>query len=524
MNSACSIDQVLTPQDRDSLTARGTSLEVIERQLATFRAGIPFTTIAKPCTIEDGIEQIGQGDFPELKKTYQQAMGEGRVTKFVPASGAASRMFKSLLACCPSGDNTTTSPSASDLSVLHQFLKNLTRFPFFDDLWATLCLSPGTIPRNVDPENYGPILKGLLHEGGLNYTRQPKGLLKFHRYPDHARTPIEEHLMEAAAYAKDRTHRAQVHFTVSPEHLEAVQAHIESARQRFTQSDIDWIVTCSLQNASTDTIAVDLNNQPFRDTKGQLLFRPGGHGALLSNLNDLQADIVFIKNIDNVVPDHLREETYIYKQALGGLLVTIQRTLFEYLQQLESKNVTAAQMDDMMEWARSTLYGAKPSEWKDFDNTQRTQYLQRFFNRPIRACGMVKNTGDPGGGPFWVKHADGSLSLQIVESSQVDPHSAEQQRLFASSTHFNPVDMVCGVRDYTGKPFDLEVYVDPNTGFISQKSYEGRDLKALELPGLWNGAMAKWHTIFVEVPRETFNPVKTVLDLLLPAHQPQECE
>ena len=522
MNSTCKIDHMLTQQDRECLANRGTTVETIERQLATFRRGIPFTLITKPCTIKDGIEQITESKRPQLEATFRQAMAAGRVTKFVPASGAASRMFKTLLAIC--ADATSTSPFSGPPSVnseLGSFLQRLSDFAFIDDLMNTLSKQGLQLQNLRAKGHHQPILEALLHPTGLNYAKRPKGLLAFHRYPDHIRTPIEEHLIEATVYAKDANNQAQVHFTISPEHQEAVQEHIEAARQRFKQDDHDWIVTCSLQKASSDTIAVDLNNQPFRDGHGNLLFRPAGHGALLSNVNELEGDIVFIKNIDNVVPDHLKEETYTYKRAIGGYLISIQETLFEYLRQLDTETATTQQLDDMLEWAQSTLHCPHPTPWKGWDRSQRTQHLRGFFNRPIRVCGMVQNTGDPGGGPFWVKHQDGTSSLQIVESSQVNPQSAEQQRIFASSTHFNPVDMVCGVRDYQGKPFDLTQYIDPDAGFISQKSYEGRELKALELPGLWNGAMAKWHTIFVEVPRPTFNPVKTVFDLLLPAHQPE---
>lgn len=516
MNSACRIDDELTQHDRDCLAARGTSVETVTHQLAIFQHGIPFTALSKPCTVHDGIEQITHTDLAKLERTFSHAMAAGRITKFVPASGAASRMFKSLLACC--ADESTAS---SDNASLQSFLNRLSDFAFFEDLSSTLTQQGHQLEDLRASGQYQPILEALLHPAGLNYAKRPKGLLKFHRYRDHIRTPIEEHLMEAAVYAKDASNQAHVHFTISPEHQEAVQEHIESARQRFKHDALDWTVTCSLQKASSDTIAVDMENRPFRDHQGNLLFRPAGHGALLSNVNDLQGDIVFIKNIDNVVPDHLKEETYMYKRTMGGYLITIQETLFGYLRQLEAETITATQLDDIAQWAQAALHWTSSPQWKILDFTQRATYLRQFCNRPIRVCGMVKNTGDPGGGPFWVTHEDGSTSLQIVESSQVDPQSSEQQHIFASSTHFNPVDMVCGVRDYQGTPFDLSQFVDPEAGFISQKSYEGRELKALELPGLWNGAMAKWHTIFVEVPRPTFNPVKTVLDLLLPAHQPQ---
>lgn len=512
---------MLTQQDRDCITARGTSVETIERQLTIFQRGIPFATLTKPCTVHDGIERIPDSELPQLEKAFRQAMDAGRITKFVPASGAASRMFKDLLAYSEYTVTQPPSPESSENPRLNTFLERISDFAFHDDLATTLAKQGHKFQELHAQGQYQTILKALLHKSGLNYARRPKGLLAFHRYSDHIRTPIEEHLVEASVYAKNSRNQAKVHFTISPEHQELVQAHIEEARQRFKRNDLDWLVTCSLQKISSDTIAVDMDNRPFRDSKGNLLFRPGGHGALLSNVNELQGDIVFIKNIDNVVPDHLKEETYIYKHTLGGYLIYIQDRLFEYLRQLDTTNATEAQLDDMVQWAKSSLHFPEIPQWKSLSLPQRTENLRHFFNRPIRVCGMVKNTGDPGGGPFWIKHSDGAISLQIVESSQVDPHSSEQQGLFSASTHFNPVDMVCGVRDYQGRPFDLHQYIDPNAGFISEKSYEGRELKALELPGLWNGAMAKWHTIFVEIPRSTFNPVKTVFDLLDPAHQPQ---
>lgn len=522
MNSTCRTDSMLTQQDRDCITARGTSVETVEHQLAIFQRGIPFITLTKPCTIHEGIEQIADTELSQFEEIFRQAMTQGRITKFVPASGAASRMFKALLPCCENASNQATpSLTSSEHASLKPFLDRLSDFAFYDDLENTLAKQGHGLHTLRTQGQYQPILEALLHPRGLNYAKRPKGLLAFHRYEDHVRTPIEEHLIEAAIYARDDNNQAHVHFTISPEHQEAVQEHIEVARQRFKQDDLDWMVNCSLQTSSSDTIAVDRENRPFRDNKGNLLFRPGGHGALISNVNELQGDIVFIKNIDNVVPDYLKAETYTYKRALGGYLIHVQNILFTYLRQLDSQTVTTKQLDDMVQWAQSTLNFTKPPQWKDWDQAQRSNALRDFGNRPIRVCGMVKNTGDPGGGPFWVRHEDGTTSLQIVESSQVDPQSTEQQRIFAASTHFNPVDMVCGVRNYQGNPFDLNQYIDPNAGFISEKSYEGRELKALELPGLWNGAMAKWHTIFVEVPRPTFNPVKTVFDLLEPAHQPQ---
>jgi len=369
---------------------------------------------------------------------------------------------------------------------------------------------------------YKEILEYTLKPKGLNYADFPKGLIRFHRYPERSRTPFEEHLFEAAAYTLDRNMVARVHFTVPAEYEELIKEHIENVRGYYEASGVKYEVTFSTQNPSTDKIAVGLDNKPFRDSNGRLVFRPAGHGALLDNLNDLRGDIVFIKNIDNVVPDRLKHETYIYKKALGGYLVELQRDIFRYLERLTSGNVSWQLITQVFEFVRYELSTIPPEAVeKRGSREEKINFLISKLNRPLRVCGMVKNEGEPGGGPFWVRHEDGTLSLQIVESSQVDMESSGQRAIWESSTHFNPVDLVCGVRDHLGNPFDLKRFTDPNTGFISIKSMDGRELKTLELPGLWNGAMANWNTVFIEVPLITFNPVKTVFDLLRKEHQPE---
>jgi len=431
-------------------------------------------------------------------------------------------MFKSLLASCSSSEHPKSAAtlSSADQAVVRKFLDNLPQFAFHEELQAIVNRTRQGLGDGLTPEDHQLVLRSVLHHPGLNYAQLPKGLLKFHRYKDHTRTPIQEHLIEGSIYAKDQQKQVRIHFTISPEHQEAVQDHLDQTTKDLKTLDSHWHITCSAQLLSTDTLAVTLDNQAFRNREGKLLFRPAGHGALLNNLNALQADIAFIKNIDNVLPETKTEESHSYKRLLGGLLVTLQDSIFESLRQLIEPTVSTQQVNIIAEWAHTALALTLPNPWRSWTLPERAQFLFSYLNRPLRVCGMVKNTGDPGGGPFWVKHHDGSVSLQIVESSQIDAGDPEQQAIFQSSTHFNPVDMVCGLRDYQGRPFNLHQFVDPNTGFISKKSHEGRELKALELPGLWNGAMAKWNTVFVEVPRSTFNPVKTVLDLLLPAHQP----
>ena len=518
---------MFTQQDREQLQRKGVTPEIVEQQLAIFRRGIPYTRLDRPCVVEDGIKVLTASDIDHYIEEFHQAMTAGRVTKFVPASGAASRMFKSLLAYWNHTQTTDHDQSIDNVPEIpeqkqfNQFIEQIELFAFYDDLKNELLKHGHQISHLLSTRPRNVLLSYLLFSPGLDYGTLPKGLIKFHRYGDHDRTPIEEHLVEGLEYAKDSTGTTRVHFTISPEHEKPIQQHLEYIRARFEQKEVNLEVTLSQQKSSTDTLAVDMNNQPFRNAEGQLVFRPGGHGALLENLYDVKGDIVFIKNIDNVVPDRLKESTNRYKQALGGFLVSVQKQVFAYVRTLSSKQCDAVDIQSMATFARHSLSLTLPSGLLDWPLTQQTDYFLKQFHRPIRVCGMVLNAGEPGGGPFWVRQADGSCTPQVVESSQVDPHSAEQQQIFKSSTHFNPVDLVCGVRDFQNQPFDLTQFVDQETGFISQKSFEGRTLKALELPGLWNGAMAHWITLFVEVPLITFNPVKTVYDLLRPEHQPE---
>lgn len=510
-------ETTLTAQDRRQLEERRISLQTIEHQLATFRRGIPFTKLKRPCRLDDGIRRIGSLDLPAVIQDFKRAKAAGRIIKFVPASGIGTRMFKFLEAArlpAPPGQGT------SGQHELEQFFSGLPKFAFYRDLKNTLSRQGLHLDQLLSGKKYHPVIDALLDS--LNYARLPKGLIAFHSYAGTTRTPIEEHLVEAADYAKDDKGRARIHFTVSPEHQQAIREHIEQACRKLEQGAVTWMIDCSVQKPSTDTVAVAMDNHPFRDSRGNLLFRPAGHGALLSNLQELHGDVVFIKNIDNVVPDHLKETSSHYQRVLGGLLIGIQNILFSSLTRLESGTVSSADLDRITEWAWHSLSLTLPGEWSTYTNSQKARWLFNGLNRPVRVCGMVSNVDHPGGGPFWVEGAEGGTSLQIVESAQVAPDSPTQRDILASSTHFNPVDLVCGVRDYQGHPFNLAQFVDPHAGLITKKSHEGRELKALELPGLWNGGMARWHSVFVEVPRRTFNPVKTVLDLLLPEHQPPE--
>ena len=361
-------------------------------------------------------------------------------------------------------------------------------------------------------------MANLLESKGQNYGQLPKGLLLFHKYDDGVRTPMEEHLVEGALYASSKG-KSRIHFTVSHEHLHLFKSMVEAKLGYYSEKfNVDYDISFSEQKPSTDTIAANPDNTPFRTEDGKLLFRPGGHGALIENLNEIEADIVFIKNIDNVVPDRLKGDTVLYKQVIAGVLVTIQEKVFEYLNLLETGNYSHEQLESIIRFVQNDLCCRK-QDIKHLEDAELVIYLKNKLNRPIRVCGVVKNVGEPGGGPFLTYNHDGTVSLQILESSQIDKSNKEYVEMFTKGTHFNPVDLVCAVKDYKGNAFDLPKYVDKTTGFISSKSKNGKELKALELPGLWNGAMSDWNTVFVEVPLTTFNPVKTVNDLLREQHQ-----
>ncbi|MDR4508046.1 MAG: DUF4301 family protein [Candidatus Brocadiaceae bacterium] len=517
---------MFTKEDLKHLQEMGISRKKVEFQLNLFKKGVPFIRLKRPCIPEDGIVSISKSDMRTYQDIFSEAISVGRAMKFVPASGAATRMFKVLV----SVHNNYDQNSPGNLSGLFEennedhkeflkFIKDIKDFAFFEDLKSIMLKQNLKIESLITKGHYKEILENILTLKGLNYAGLPKGLIKFHRYKDCCRTPIEEHLIEGIAYTRDRNKCARINFTVSPEHLEAVKEHIEDIHDLYVLHGEKYEITFSTQKISTNTIAVDLDNNPFRDQEGKLLFRPAGHGALLENLNDLQGDIIFIKNIDNVVPDTFKNETCLYKKILGGYLVELQNELFEFLTRLAKNNVDERFLERTFTFARNRLFITLPERIKQMSREEKRVFLFSKLNRPLRVCGMVRNEGEPGGGPFWVEHRNGNISLQIVERVQVDLASEEQRSILESSTHFNPVDLVCGVRDYRGRNFNLMNFSDPRACFISTKFKDGKELKALELPGLWNGAMANWNTVFVEVPIITFNPVKTVMDLLRKEHQ-----
>ena len=504
----------ITSKDKILLTSRGVTEESVNQQLKMFQNGFPFLRILGPAVTGDGIMTISDNDVEKYQAAWDNYRMQGhRIVKFVPASGAASRMFKDLFAFLEADYQVPQSACEQ------AFFANIHQFAFYDELNKCCVANKGKdIDALMEAQDYKTIVSLLLEPAGMNYGTLPKGLLSFHRYANETRTPFEEHLVESALYASaDGT--AKIHFTVSGSHLPLFQSLADKQTKYFSQRfGIGFDISFSEQKKSTDTIAVNADNTPFRDQNGDLLFRPGGHGALIENLNDLDADIVFIKNIDNVVPDRLKDDTVTYKRLLAGVLVTMQQKAFEYLKLLDSGQYAHNDIENMIRFLRHDLSCNIP-DLKNLEDAELVSMLRKKLNRPMRVCGMVRNVGEPGGGPFRVYDADGSASLQILESSQIDTNDANAKYMFEHGTHFNPVDLVCAVCDYKGKHFNLLKHIDPATGFISHKSKNGRELKALELPGLWNGAMSDWNTVFVEVPLTTFNPVKTVNDLLRPVHQ-----
>ena len=477
---------MFTQEDLQQIARHGLTPEAVEAQIENFRRGFLFLKVVRAASPGDGIAVLDAAAASAAAARYERAAAGLSVVKFVPASGAATRMFKELF------EFVNDDRRGKGIDTL---LQQIERFAFWPELEAVL-------PAGADEKS---IVRAIVGPG-LDYGSKPKGLVTFHAYPEGARKAVEEHLVEGAAYAASNG-VAKIHFTVSPEHragFEALLAEkIPAYEKRF---GIRYDISFSVQKPSTDTVAVNPDNTPFRQDDGRLLFRPAGHGALIENLNEIAADVIFIKNIDNVTTDALRGDTIRFKKVLAGVLLGLQERAFGFLKALDAGS---ADLEAVAEFVRKELCVKLPEQYD-------AALLRSILDRPIRVCGMVRNEGEPGGGPFWVANPDGTESLQIAESSQIAPADLP---LMKSATHFNPVDLVCGVRRADGGKFDLRAYTDPATGFISSKSSGGRELRAQELPGLWNGAMARWNTVFVDVPVSTFSPVKVVQDLLRPQHQ-----
>ena len=505
---------MLTQQDLKQLAQKGISEQQIETQLGQFKTGFPFLKLEAAAAIGRGIMAPNSDEGRKYVEAWQQYKAAGRkVVKFVPASGAASRMFKDMFAFVDADYDKPTTDFEK------KFFDNIQNFAFYDELDAACQKNEGKgIKALIAEGNFKAVAANMLKAEGLNYGQLPKGLLLFHNYPEGPRTPMEEHLVEGALYAATNG-EAHVHFTVSHEHMELFKQKVAQKADFYAQKyGIHYDISFSEQKPSTDTVAANPDGTPFRNPDGSLLFRPGGHGALIENLNEIEADVIFVKNIDNVVPDRLKGDTVLWKQIIAGVLVTLQQKAFDYLRLLDTGKYSHDQIEEMIRFVQQDLCCRK-ADIKELEDADLVIYLREKLNRPMRVCGVVKNVGEPGGGPFLTYNQDGTVSLQILESSQIDKSNKVYMDMFTKGTHFNPVDLVCAVKDYKGQAFDLPKYVDPTTGFISQKSKSGKELLALELPGLWNGAMSNWNTIFVEVPLSTFNPVKTVNDLLREQHQ-----
>ena len=505
---------MLSPKDLEQIERKGISEQQIEKQLEEFKTGFPFLKLDAAASIGNGIIATSAEDVKRYTEAWNAYKAEGKkIVKFVPASGAASRMFKNMFAFLTADYDVPTTDFEKT------FFDNVVKFAFYPALNAMCEKNEGkNIETLMGEGNYKAVVANLLEAKGLNYGQLPKGLLLFHSYEDGARTPLEEHLVEGALYA-DSKGMVHIHYTVSHEHRALFEKKVADTKEKYEKAyNVKYDITFSEQKPSTDTIAVNPDDTPFRNADGSLLFRPGGHGALIENLNEIPADVVFIKNIDNVVPDRLKADTVTYKQVIAGVLVSLQEKAFEYLRLLDEGTYNHEKLEEMIRFVQRDLCCRK-HDIKELEDAELVIYLRSKLNRPMRVCGVVKNVGEPGGGPFLTYNQDGTVSLQILESSQIDKSNTEYMKMFTEGTHFNPVDLVCAVKNYKGEKFNLPDYVDRTTGCISSTSKNGKDLKALELPGLWNGAMSNWNTVFVEVPLSTFNPVKTVNDLLREQHQ-----
>ena len=501
---------MLIPSDLLCIKMKNLTESQIEEQLYFLINGFPFQQIVSSASVYKGILRLTEEQQHDYIRSWDDyRIDKKRISRFIPASGAASRMFKDLFSFL------SASYEAPMTDFEKTFFEGITHFAFYQSLNDCCLANEGlSVSELIACGRYKDILSNLLEKKGLNYGFLPKGLLLFHKYPDGARTALEEHLAESAMYAKNTENRVSIHFTVLPEHLPYFQQLVETKKLFFEKLyNVKYDISFSSQLPETDAIAVDMANAPLRDPKGRLVFRPGGHGALLHNLNALEDDVVFIKNIDNVAPDHFKEATVHYSRVIAGVLVTLQKKIFDYIRLIESGDYTHQQIEEMIYFLQKDLC-IKNLETKYLEDVELILYIKRKLMRPLRICGMVKNEGEQGGGPFLAVNPDGTVSPQILEDAQMDLNNPEVRKIYEQGSHFNPVVIVCALRDVNGNKFNLPDYVDKNSGIVTQKSKDGRTLKAYELPGLWNGSMSDWNTVFVEVPIETFNPVKTVNDLL----------
>jgi hypothetical protein len=484
----------LIPQDIEQLKALGISKETLEQQYKHFEDGINPVELVSPANVNNGIIRFNKQQLSSFEKHFKEQADKKQITRFVPASGAASRMFKAFFQYLDSGIENQEVKS---------FAGGFRAFAFYNQI------------KCKNEPDYSCAINNMINIHKL--ADLPKALIPFHSYAQSSRTALEEHLAESALIL-DGVKDINIHFTVSESHQNKIDKLIQQNIDWFSETyNCNYNISFSFQSHATDTVAVNSDNQLKRNSDGSLIFRPGGHGSLLLNLNNLNSDLVFIKNIDNVQPDHLKAPTVLYKKILAGYLLSIQTKISNILVQIDNNKIELTNVQQVVE---NELNIRLPESFNHLDTDAKIKFLHAKLNRPLRVCGMVKNEGEPGGGPFWVRNANGEESLQIVESSQIDMQNKEQAGIFQQSAYFNPVDIVCWLKDYQGNSFNLNKFIDPDTAFISEKSQDGQTFKVLEHPGLWNGAMANWITLFVEVPISTFSPVKTITDLLRPQHQP----
>ncbi|RED25473.1 NadR type nicotinamide-nucleotide adenylyltransferase [Flavobacterium cutihirudinis] len=514
----------LSSADFVQIYNQGIPFESILKQLEIFKNGIAKSNLLSPATISNGILSLSESDFEEKASFFDNQKENLKIKKFVPASGAATRMFKFLIAFLNDFDIQKETINAyinrkkdKELAI---FIVGMEKFPFFKSVDKKLReIYPDFESLERDYKNYY-FIKLLLSSDDFNFANKPKAVLPFHQYEKHIANPIEEHLNECVHYATSKN-ESNLHFTVSEIHQDLFENAVAQDREKIEKpSGVKINIGYSYQNKSTDSITVDSENKLVKDKNDRLIFRPGGHGALIENLNDLDADVIFIKNIDNVIQNHIEQIT-LYKKALAGVLIKVQQKVFGYLNAIENCEIKETDLEEIVVFLEEKLNVFINGDFNKFTTENKINKVKELLNRPIRVCGMVKNEGEPGGGPFWVVNDKGIKSLQIVETSQVDLTDKKQGEILAQATHFNPVDLVCGIKNYKKENFDLLQFVDQKAGFIVEKSIEGKTVRSYELPGLWNGSMANWLTVFVAVPLITFNPVKTVNDLLKAAHQPQ---
>lgn len=492
----------ITPEDEKQLAERGLTLADLFGQIQLFSKDIQPVRIEKPCLVGDGIVQLSGIECNHYAALFEKNSPPLSMLKFVPASGAASRMFKHLHNYSPDSDNDLT----------EEFILHFNRFPFIETLKDAMSKGGDSLEEALQNDDWGKIFEYILTHKGLHYDDQLKGMVLFHRYDSGARTAFEEHLHEFLRYGRQGDGKCRIHYTLAGQHVESVSSFMKGVADSFQYEDVQ--LSYSIQSEQTDTIALTKDYEPMRDANGRIVFRPGGHGALIHNLQALDSDILFIKNIDNLTTESQLEDTVFYKKVLAGLLLEVKQKADFYLNHIENGNYS--ELENALEFVQLWFQPGLPVGQNE---EQLLQYAKLRLDRPIRICGMVRNEGEPGGGPFWIKMPGGYLSKQIVERSQLEIDNAQQLKIFKSGTHFNPVDIVCAIKNRNGENYRLENFIDYSTGFISEKFQHGHVIKALEHPGLWNGAMALWNTIFVEVPVSTFNPVKTVNDLLRPGHQ-----